>query len=127
METLEKNVNFKEKIVKELKSITIVFIALTVIVYLVFYKDNPLNIIKIVFLYFLLFILQGYALMLYWHKEFDFLERLVLGTIAGISFIGIIGYYLGWMGIGFIGQVIASFLIIGIMVYLIIRKESKKI
>ncbi len=84
---------------KEAKTVSIVFAALLLVFKIVFYNESLLVIGRTVLGFFWLFVLPGYALMLFWREKLDFLERLVLGTTAAIALISLASYYLTLSGL----------------------------
>ena len=84
---------------KELLYLLYVLIALLAVLEIVFYKGNLVDVLKSGLGIFWLFVLPGYAALLYWSDELSFLERLIYGTIAGLGIIGSLSYFLGLYGI----------------------------
>ena len=78
----------------ELKYLGYLFLALLAIFKIVFYKENIFILIRTVLALFWLFILPGFALMYIWKERFDFLERLIAGSVLGIALVGLSSYYL---------------------------------
>jgi uncharacterized membrane protein len=79
---------------KELKLLIYIFIALVAIFKIVFYKEDILILIRIVFGIYWLFLLPGFLIMYLWKENFTFIERLIFGCTLGIALTGLISYYL---------------------------------
>jgi len=88
-----------EDIKKELLNLGILFFIVLVIFKIVFFKEQFFVLIKTVLSLFWLFVLPGYFAILYWKNKLDFIERLVMGIVLGISMVGITSYYLGLTGL----------------------------
>ena len=87
--------NKKIEVLKEaIPKILILYVSLLIILKIVFFKEEVVNILLIGSSIFYLFFLPGSISLLYLHKRFSFLERFVLGTILTIALTGIISYYL---------------------------------
>ena len=84
---------------KELSYLLVALIAGIVLFKIAFYNETFINVAKTVASLFWLFILPGYAIMLYWEKSLDFLERIIIGTALGVGLEGILSYYLGLLGL----------------------------
>ena len=50
-----------------------------------YFKDSPLNVLKIVFAQIYLFILPGFILMFYFRDKIEFIYRLLIGIALGYS------------------------------------------
>ena len=79
---------------KEAKIMLSLLLASMIIFKIVFYNESLLVIGRTVLGFFWLFVLPGYAMMLFWQEKLDFLERLVLGTTAAVALISLASYYL---------------------------------
>ena len=88
-----------ELIKKELKYVGLLFLAALAIFKAVFYKENFIVLVRYVLSLFWLFVLPGYAIMLYWMEKLDFLERIVVGIAASAAVTGILSYYIGLLGL----------------------------
>lgn len=86
-------------ILGELKNIGILFLIALVIFKAAFYNENILVVLRAVISLFWLFILPGYFATLYWHKNLDFTERIIAGTLSSAAMMGIFSYYLGLLGL----------------------------
>ena len=84
---------------KEGKIMLMVLAALLIVFKIVFYNESLLVVGRTVLGFFWLFILPGYALMLFWRGRLDFLERLFLGTTTAIALISLASYYLTLNGL----------------------------
>lgn len=118
-----------DKIKKELVYLLIALVIGIIIFKIVFYKENLLNIIKIVASIFWLFLLPGYSLMFYWEEKLDFLERFIIGIALGIALVGTFSYYLGLIGLNLRFHTIilpAILILIGIII-ISKRKNHQKI
>ncbi|MBW2976431.1 hypothetical protein KY347_03220 [Candidatus Woesearchaeota archaeon] len=110
-----------DKIKKELTYLLIVFVGGIIIFKMVFYKEDILNVLKMVASLFWLFLLPGYSIILYWEEKLDFLERLIIGVALGLALIGITSYYLGLAGLSIKYHTIILplvFILVGLMLYL---------
>lgn len=69
---------------------------------IVFYKESLGTIIKIALALYYLYIIPGFCVMLYWQHRLDFIERFIVGTMAGLGLIAILSYFTGMFGISII-------------------------
>lgn len=83
-----------DKIKEESMWLLYLFICLVVVFKIVFYKENISTLIHSVFGLFWLFILPGFALMFIWKDNFDFIERLIGGSVLSVAIIGLTSYNL---------------------------------
>ena len=88
-----------EKIKAELFYLLIAFVIAVVIFEIAFYKENFINLLRIVLSLFWLFVLPGYFMMLYWQDKLEFMERFVIGIFLAAGIIGISSYYFGLIGL----------------------------
>lgn len=88
-----------EVIKKEFKYVGLLFLAALVIFKIVFYKENFIVLVRYVLSLFWLFVLPGYAIMLYWMERLDFLERVIAGIALSAAITGISSYYIGLLGL----------------------------
>jgi hypothetical protein len=88
-----------DKIKKEMLLIMEIFLALVVILKIVYYHEGIWEIIKITLGIFWLFVIPGYAFFLYWIDILPFLERLIYGAIAALGIMGVVSYLLGLYGV----------------------------
>lgn len=87
------------KFLEELKSLGISFIVVLIIFKGVFFKEALSVLVPAVFILFWMFFLPGWALLLAWQEKLGFLERMIIGGLAGAGVMGLLGYYLGIVGI----------------------------
>lgn len=83
---------------KEMIYVAILFFVALLLFKIAFYKESFSILLKTAASIFLLFVLPGYAIMLYWHEKLGFLQRSVMGIIIAASAAGISSYYLGILG-----------------------------
>ena len=88
-----------DKVKKELQYIGILFLVALVMFKIVFFKENFIVLLRVVFSLFWLFVLPGYFLMLYWKERLEFIERIIIGLIVSAAIIGIFSYYIGSVAI----------------------------
>ena len=88
-----------EQLRKELLAIGIIFAASAIAFKAIFFPESFFAVLRTVLAVFWLFVLPGFSIMLYWHEELKFFERLVIGIAVGTSIIGLASYYLGLMGL----------------------------
>ena len=83
----------------ELKLLAAAFVAVIIILKIAYYKESLLVVVRTAAALFWLFMLPGYAMMLYWREKLGFTERVVAGTVAAMALNGIASYYLGLIGL----------------------------
>ena len=88
-----------ESIKKELRYISLLFLIALVMFKIVFFKESAIVLLRAVASLFWLFVLPGYAIMLYWMEKLEFLERVAVGAAVSAAIIGISSYYLGLLGL----------------------------
>ncbi len=88
-----------EELKGELLFLGIALFGLLIALKIAFYKESIIVIVKMVASLFWLFVIPGYALMLYWKEKLDFLERLVIGCALLFAVMGILSYYVGIFGL----------------------------
>ena len=118
-----------DKIRKELLSLLVLFAVFVGAFQIAFYKESTINVIKFVFSVFWIGVLPGYALMLYYIDNIEWLERTVIGTALGYAVFGIISYNIGLAGVHlklhhFIVPPLE--IIIGFSVYYFFKSKQKK-
>jgi len=86
-------------IYSELKKVGIAFIAIAIVFQIVFFRESVLVNLRVVGAFFWSFVLPGYAVMLYWKDELDFLQRIIIGAAVGIAVVGILSYYVSLLGL----------------------------
>ena len=84
---------------KESIYLAVVFLALLLILKIVFFKENFVVLARYSFSLFWLFILPGYFAMLYWREKIEFMERIVVGFAVSAAVIGVFSYYIGLIGL----------------------------
>ena len=84
---------------KESAYLGVLFLALLLILKIVFFKDNFTVLVKYAVSLFWLFILPGYSAMLYWREKIEFVERIVVGFAVSAAVIGVFSYYIGLIGL----------------------------
>jgi uncharacterized membrane protein len=115
----------KEIIKKEAANLLILFVVAVIILQIVFFKENMITTIRAAAALFWLFVLPGYALMLYWRERLSFLERAITGMLLGAAIIGVFGYNLGVFGVNVTAQVILLPTVCLIIGGLIIYKKKQ--
>ena len=88
-----------ETIKKELPYIFAVIGLLSVIFEVLYYKEPILHNLILALSIVWLFILPGYFILLHWSQDLELLERIVIGTLLGLAFFGIISYFIGFIPI----------------------------
>ena len=88
-----------ELVKKELQYIGILFLLVSIIFKIAFFKEDLVVLLRNVLSLFWLFALPGYFIMLYWKEKLGFLERFVIGIALSAAMIGIFSYYLGLIGL----------------------------
>lgn len=89
----------KEGLKKDLIALATTLFAITIILKIVFYKEETTTVLQTAFAFFWTSTLPGFVVMEYWHEHLDVLERIVIGTVIGFALTGIPAYYLGLIGI----------------------------
>ncbi len=116
-----------KEIKDELIRVGILFLIATIILKIIFYKQDLFTIIKTSLSLFWLFVLPGFILMYYWREKFDFITRLIIGTTLGMAVIGVIGYNLGILGINLtIQSIIIPALCIALGLFLLSKKQGNQ-
>ena len=109
-----RNVSLK----KDLKCLGIAFILLAISLKIAFYNETPVTILRTAIAFFWLFILPGFAVMLYW-KKLGFLTRLLISIPLSASVLGTASYYLGLIGFNINYHTIilpAAMIIVGLII-----------
>ena len=129
MKNLEKNVlknkQLLEKIKKEVVNLGILLVILLIAFKIIFYREDLIIIIKVLFALLYIIILPGYFIMIYWIDKISFIERIIIGIAAGTAVVGIISYFLGIIGLNVKYHVVPLPLFI-IPISVILFKISKK-
>ena len=84
---------------KELVWLAGIFVVLVIVFKIAFYKENLTNILMLLLSVFWLGVMPGFVFMLYYLGRLSFAERLIIGTALGFAVLGIVSYYLGFMGL----------------------------
>lgn len=82
---------------KQFKNLIITFIIAILIFKLVFYKESFITIIRIVAIFFWIFVLPGFIFL--FNYKLNFVEKLVISIAISTALIGITSYYLGLLGL----------------------------
>ncbi len=116
------------KLKDELVQLLVFFAAALAIFKIMFFKEDLITVLKVVSAFFYTFIIPGYAIIYYWSGKFDFIERLVIGTVLGMALFGIVSYYTGLLGFGIKYQsfiIPAVFILAGAALYYLKLKGKK--
>ena len=84
---------------KELKYLGISLMFLFLALETAFFRENLLIVIRNSLALFWVFALPGYFVMLYWRKNLEFAERLLIGAGVAAGITGILAYYIGLIGL----------------------------
>ena len=113
----------KKQLLNEGKILSGLFVVFVIVFKIVFFKESFLVVLKMVLSLFWLFVLPGFAVMLYWSDKLDFLERFVIGTALGLGVVGVMSYYIGLIGVNVnYHHMIFPILIIGLMGFVLRKK-----
>lgn len=96
LETAKLDVSVLKKDFSQLGIFLVLFIT---ILQIVFYKESLITTGRVSLSIFWMFIIPGFMIMYYWFEKFSFIERIILGTILSAGIVGIIGYYMGLLGL----------------------------
>lgn len=75
----------KKELVSELKKFGWFALVFYLFFQLWYFKDSPVNVIKIVFAQLYLFIFPGFMLMLFYKNRIDLVHRLLIGSALGYA------------------------------------------
>lgn len=107
------------KVIQELKKIGIVLVTLIILSKLIFFKEDFLVVIKFWFTMFWSFVLPGFLIMTIFREKFDFIERLIIGSVLGLAFMSLVSYVIGLIGIHLrIHGIIIPVFVVGLYLYL---------
>lgn len=110
----------------EVITLLIVLIAGAILLKVIFFSESIEVIGKLSISLFWLYLLPGFMLM-YIFPHFSFLERLIIGMVAGMAYFGVIGYNLGLLGIPLNVQIwILPIIAIGIGGYFLYKNQVSK-
>lgn len=84
---------------KEFLYLGTAFVASILVLKIVFYKEAFANLFLVVFGFFWLFVVPGYALTLCMVEKFSLGIRIILGSALTLALLGTISYYLGIAGL----------------------------
>ena len=119
----EEMIALKKQLLNEGKILSGLFVVFVIVFKIVFFKESFLVVLKMVLSLFWLFVLPGFAVMLYWSDKLDFLERFVIGTALGLGVVGVMSYYIGLIGVNVnYHHMIFPILIIGLMGFVLRKK-----
>ena len=90
----------------ELKLLAAALVVLTIAFKVAYYQESIWTVAKTAASLFWLFVIPGYAIMLYWKQHLGLIERLAAGTITAIAINSIASYYLGISGLKIQNQTI---------------------
>jgi len=82
---------------KELKQLGMAFIAIFIVVKIVFWSEGFFIALRTVAGLFWMLVLPGYSMLLRW--KLSFLERLIISIPVGAALVGILSYYTGLFGL----------------------------
>lgn len=88
-----------DSVKNESKYIGILFLIVSLIFKIVYFKENLFVVLRMVLSLFWLFVLPGYFIMLYWKEKLDFTERMLVGIAVSAAIIGVFSYYIGLLGL----------------------------
>lgn len=88
-----------KEIINDLKKLFVAFIVVLVIYQIAFYRENFVNVLRVVAACFWLFAIPGVSITFHFREKLDFLARFVLGCVLGLGIYAVISYYLGLAGL----------------------------
>lgn len=88
-----------EIIRKESKYLGMILLALLILLKIAFFRESIISVIKISAVSFLVFLIPGYLLSIRWYDKFHFTERIMVSSFFTITSYGLLGYYLGLIGL----------------------------
>ena len=97
----ERVLSIRETITHEAKSLGLLLLFFLVLFALLFSQEPWTSTARTVVSIFLFLVLPGYVFMLQWKSSLCLTERIVIGTTALAAGLGVFGYVLGLLGIGF--------------------------
>jgi len=110
---------------KDIKRLGYTFILVIMVLKIVFYNTNILTLGRMSIGIFWLFVLPGFSIMELWRNSFDFIERIIAGTVLGIAIVGLLSYNATLINISIhIQYIILPIIVIG--VGFILSKKCKK-
>jgi uncharacterized membrane protein len=117
-------------LIKEAKTLLLVFVAVVILFQIIFYKESFITNLKTVLSLYWLFVLPGFYSLYHWHNKLDFIERFVIGVVLGFALVGILAYYLNiyTVHVKYYGVIIPLLiLVINRIIILIISKRKSNI
>ena len=91
-----------------------------------FFRESFLGTLRVVLSLFWLFVLPGYAVMLYWNDKLHFIERFLIGIGVSAAIIGILSYYFGISGLNIkYHTILLPSLLIALGITITILKKTK--
>lgn len=91
--------NHSKEFREELVKLIIIYIVLSVMLQVGFYKESVMTVQRFLWSLYWLFILPGFLLLLPWRNGLNFIERAAIGTALSLAAIGTGSYYAGIIGI----------------------------
>lgn len=88
------NQNKQNELKKEIKTIGMIFVIAYVFFQIHYFKESPINVLRLVFAHFYLFILPGYSLMLYYFNKIQFAYRFFIGLMLGYGTVSMLSYFI---------------------------------
>lgn len=88
----------KNKILKEVGLLGILFFAALIIFKIVFYNESIFVVLRVVASLYWLFVIPGFCFMYLW-QDLRFYERLIIGCVIGLVIMGAVSYYVGILGL----------------------------
>ena len=115
---------------KEAKILGAVALFLLVFLKIAFYREDALTTIRMASSVVWLFLLPGYAIMLWWAEEIAFLERLIMGSLLSAGIMGAASYYAGLLGLHVQLHALVLppvFIVAGIIAWIAKQKKAEKL
>lgn len=93
------NKELKEKMKEESVKMISLFVAIIILLKILFYRESVIVTLRAAVSLFWLFIMPGFGLLYYYHERLGFLERLIISIPLSGAIIGITSYYIGLAGL----------------------------
>lgn len=87
------------KIVKEIRTMAIIYVIAVILFKIVFFKENLLFVVRVVSSFFWMFILPGFMFMYIWHQNINFLERFIISVPVSAVIVSVTSYYISIIGL----------------------------
>jgi len=114
-----------DAIKKEMKYICLLFLSAIAIFKIAFFKEDLIVIARVVSSLFWLFVLPGYAIMVYWKENLGFTERVIIGVALSAGIIGILSYYMGLIGLNIrYHAIVLPLALIATGIFIVIKKRA---